>query len=311
MNIPIFLSSDDNYAPFVATTIASVCDNTKSFIDFYVLDSGISEQNKKKIKELKQSFSNFSIEFIVADINKYFASLEYKNHNKYITKSTYNRFIIPYIKPQIDKAIYLDVDIIVNLDISELYNIELGDFEVGAVSDSWCNNKLQEIGYQNSIFQYGHCYFNAGVLLINNKKWLERDIRKTVIEIEQMYHKSLQYADQDILNLLYNCSNYKIIDKKYNMLNFMDEISSDKYILHYAGDIKPWQVNPQLKSDVRIPMLRNKQLFWKYAYKTAFYEQLVSNLKYKNNIDMRKYLVYELLKQRAEQERKNDIREVV
>ena len=40
-NIPIFLSSDDNYAPFVATTIASICDNTKSFCEFYVLDGGI------------------------------------------------------------------------------------------------------------------------------------------------------------------------------------------------------------------------------------------------------------------------------
>ena len=41
--IPIFLSSDNNYAPFVATTIASICDNTKSFCDFYILDGGIEE----------------------------------------------------------------------------------------------------------------------------------------------------------------------------------------------------------------------------------------------------------------------------
>jgi len=47
--IPIFLSSDNNYAPFVATTIASICDNTKSFCDFYILDGGIEEENKEKI----------------------------------------------------------------------------------------------------------------------------------------------------------------------------------------------------------------------------------------------------------------------
>lgn len=51
--IPIFLSSDNNYAPFVATTIASICDNTKSFCDFYILDGGIEEENKEKFVSLK------------------------------------------------------------------------------------------------------------------------------------------------------------------------------------------------------------------------------------------------------------------
>lgn len=42
-NIPVFLASDDNYAPFLATTAYSVLSNTKSFIDFYVLDGGITD----------------------------------------------------------------------------------------------------------------------------------------------------------------------------------------------------------------------------------------------------------------------------
>ena len=48
-NIPIFLSSDNNYAPFVATTIASICDNTKSFCEFYILDGGITQEIKSTI----------------------------------------------------------------------------------------------------------------------------------------------------------------------------------------------------------------------------------------------------------------------
>ena len=48
-NIPIFLASDNNYAPFVATTIASICDNTKSFCNFYILDGGISKKIRIKL----------------------------------------------------------------------------------------------------------------------------------------------------------------------------------------------------------------------------------------------------------------------
>ena len=36
MGIPIFLASNDLYAPFVATTIASIMDHTKARVDFYI-----------------------------------------------------------------------------------------------------------------------------------------------------------------------------------------------------------------------------------------------------------------------------------
>ena len=67
-NIPIFLPSDNNYAPFLATTVVGILKNTKSFIDFYVLDSGISEENQEKIRSLKNFFPNFSIEFIKSSL---------------------------------------------------------------------------------------------------------------------------------------------------------------------------------------------------------------------------------------------------
>ena len=54
--IPIFLSSDNNYAPFVATTIASVCDNTKSFCDFYILDRS---EERRVGKECRSRWSPY------------------------------------------------------------------------------------------------------------------------------------------------------------------------------------------------------------------------------------------------------------
>ena len=90
-NIPIFLSSDNNYAPFVATTIASICDNTKAFCDFYILDGGISRKNKENIKKLKMRFKNFSIEFLSINQEVEFKNIEYKNFSKYISISTYNQ----------------------------------------------------------------------------------------------------------------------------------------------------------------------------------------------------------------------------
>ena len=70
--IPVFMASDENFAPFVAITMASILKNTSSFVEFYVLDSGISKKNKQKIINLNKFFKNFSIEFIEVDTDKYF-----------------------------------------------------------------------------------------------------------------------------------------------------------------------------------------------------------------------------------------------
>ena len=68
MNIPIFLSSDNNYAPFVATTIASICDNTKSFCDFYVLDDFcLGNLNEVRLNEIYKKRDE--IKFIERSMN--------------------------------------------------------------------------------------------------------------------------------------------------------------------------------------------------------------------------------------------------
>ena len=35
--IPVFISGDENYAPYMAVLIASACYNTKSFLKFYII----------------------------------------------------------------------------------------------------------------------------------------------------------------------------------------------------------------------------------------------------------------------------------
>ena len=54
LKIPVFLASDNRYAPFVATTMASILMHTNDFIEFYIMDCGISTTNKKK-KSAKQA----------------------------------------------------------------------------------------------------------------------------------------------------------------------------------------------------------------------------------------------------------------
>lgn len=270
--IPIFLSSDNNYAPFVATTIASICNNTKSFIDFYILDGGISEENKELIETLKEKFDNFSIEFIKANIGKYFGDLELKDAHYYLTLATYNRFLIPKLKTNINKAIYLDIDIIVLGDIAEIYNEDLENYAIGAVWEEYTENQENIQRRQYLDLSNDHKYFNAGVLLINCKKWREEDLTSKLFETEKKFREKLKFEDQDVMNKFFD-NNYKMLHPKYNYLNQSYGFYNKHEVLvrHFNGYIKPWHLTIEERFT---RFLKDIDLFWNYAHMTPFFERL-------------------------------------
>jgi lipopolysaccharide biosynthesis glycosyltransferase len=251
-NIPIFLAADDNYAPFVATTIASVCDNTDSFVDFYILDGGISLENKEVILNVKKYFKNFSVEFIKIDVKK-----EFKGFftSSYITLSSYSRFLIPQLKPNLDKVLYIDVDVVVMGDIKDLYEQDLEEYALGAVIeqggiDYVRRSKLNIEMAEDSV------YFNAGILVIDSKKWRAKKVFKGLSNIVKEYNSKLLCHDQDALNKYFE-ANYKLLDKKFNVMDTNDEI----IIRHFASTIKPWNI-PINES---FPSLKHSEDFQKYA----------------------------------------------
>ena len=269
MNIPIFLSSDNNYAPLVATTMASILSNTKSFIEFYVLDGGITSENVEKILSLKNNFNNFSIEFIKIDYEKYFKDFKTSGH---WSKATFARLLIPDLKTNINKAIFMDVDIIVTGDIANLYNESLDNYIIGAVwqetEDGYWNQHRKE--YLNS--SSAHKYFNAGVLLIDCAQWRNNNLFEKLLDIQFEYGEKIKCVDQDLLNKCFD-NNYKILPRKYNYLtgNFIYfKNDMDIIIRHMVGRIRPWQINENAKTNL-IPNLKE---FWHYAKMTPFYEEL-------------------------------------
>ena len=269
MNIPIFLSSDNNYAPLVATTMASILSNTKSFIEFYILDGGITSENVEKILSLKNNFNNFSIEFIKIDYDKYLKEFNATGH---WSKSTFSRLLIPNLKPNINKAIYLDVDIIATGDIIELYNEQLDDYIIGAIwqetEEGYWNQHRKEYLKSSS----SHKYFNAGVLLIDCAQWRNNNLFEKLLDIQFEYGEKIKCVDQDLLNKYFD-NNYKILPRKYNYLtdNFIYfPNDTDIIIRHMVGRIRPWQINENTKTN----LMPNLKEFWHYAKMTPFYEEV-------------------------------------
>lgn len=277
MNIPIFLSSDNNYAPFVATTIASICDNTKSFCEFYVLDGKITEEKKEKIGKLKEQFDNFSLEYIEVKENELLSDFEYKNKSTHVSISTYYRFFITKLKPTIKRAIYLDIDIIAIGDIENLWKQDLNGNTLGIIKDEGENDLIIKFKEKYSLANY----YNAGVLLIDLRKWEEKQYSKLTFEFELQNRNNLNFADQDIINVLFKDDCIQLEQKFNEQLYF----NKNTVIRHFANIYKPWKYN-YFKVGNGITPLANFDDFWKYAKYTEFYENLMKEYKSSINSNM-------------------------
>lgn len=292
-NIPVFLASDNNYAPFVATTICSIVKNTKSFVDFYVLDGGISKKNKQKIESLKNQFNNFAIEFL--DMSD--AQLERFPNVQHYSVNAFSRYFIPELKPELNKILYLDVDIIVKGDIAKLYGQNLENYPLGAVLEDFYEGNYVHLKKICPTYSGGSNYFNSGVLVMDLDYFRKNNLTQKLIDKTIELKEVLSCPDQDIFNFIFE-GNFKILDYEFNFMpdhfellkkmhpEKAEQIKNNAIIFHYTWK-KPWLNKSVASAD-----------FWEIAKLTAFYEGSLSQLKrqlIKNKMKCFLYIIFSKL----------------
>lgn len=272
--IRIVLAADDNYAQHLGVALVSILENYhgKQKIEFHILDNNITIRNIEKIKQIGVNYkANLSFYKISEDFLKDFPEV---NH---LSRATYSRIFIPNLLPtNIEKVLYLDSDIVVLGDISQLYNQDLQNYSTGAVRDIMAKEILR-IYFDKSLSDY----FNAGVLLINLQKWRQKMISQYLSEFIELHKNQLLRADQDILNCLFK-NDWLLLDKKFNLDlkrgNLNSEPEKDTVVLHYSDKAKPWQY---------IFYGKSQKYYWQYLKKTPWADFKLSDNNFPNLI--RKY----------------------
>ena len=111
---------------------------------------------------------------------------------------------IPLILPQCDKVLYLDSDMVILDDVAKIYDTDMEGKPSAAVPDVF-SSILQEHSVEIGNLDYKKT-FNAGVLLMDTKKFEEEKIREKCLRLlEEDYNRKIRkliFADQDALNLV-------------------------------------------------------------------------------------------------------------
>ena len=226
---------DDNFAPYLAVSIASLIENTSSYVAIHVIGNLSDEVKKALSMHVKDKAE---LNFVAFDERFTQGELSERYHGR-LNGITFIRYALAEILPHLNKVIYLDADILVTGDIKTLWDQSIGDNLVGVVEDHslMSQNRPEKIGLTQGT------YFNAGVMLIDLAAWRENDTFQQLTRVHGS-RRQWEYNDQDVLNKALDGKAF-YLDAKFNAQTYTLAHSdvTAPIVVHFTGQEKPWHLS--------------------------------------------------------------------
>lgn len=257
--IPVFFACDDNYLPYLAVALKSLilhADDSRKY-HIYILCDSVKEENAAKITTM--ATANVAVEF-VSVTEKIAPILGKMKLRDYYTPSIYYRIFIAKMFPELNKAIYIDADVVLNDDIANLFDIDLGDKLLGVIYDAIVSSEQVFRDYSELGLGIPYeKYFNSGVLLMNLHAIREYDVEGKFLYLLNRYHFNTICPDQDYLNVI--CRDKVLyLDEGWDKMSLNEDYPGTPSLIHYNMFFKPWSYD-------NVPYER---YFWKYCAGTPF-----------------------------------------
>lgn len=228
--INLLFTGNDKIFDGLAIALISIVKHCKEPLNVVVLTMNLEELNpnykslKPKQIEMLENYIktvNSASKIQLVDTTELFKG---KNKDSVNMENSYSpyaflRLLANEVKEVGDKVLYLDIDIVANGDIKELYDYDVTDYEYGAVRD-----------YYGRVF-INRNYVNSGVMLLNMKKIRETKLFERCREMVNT--KKLAFPDQTALNKLATAKLY--LPRKFNSQRKYHE---EDVIRHFCKSIR-------------------------------------------------------------------------
>lgn len=298
-NVPVVFCTDENYAKYFAVALRSLIDSSsaENNYDVLLLQSKCSERTLDALSEIVKPFPNFSLRFFDADATC--AKVAQKFYvSRHFTPAAYFRLFLPELLPHHEKVLYLDVDVAVFGDVSEVFKTDMGDAFLAGADDplvylkrEWGGGCPRRILTSKGEVKTGR-YVNSGVLLFNLAQMRREQVQAKMIEVAAS--ENLKHHDQDVLNLVcdgrivrlspeWNFAGHRMdfVEQRSFLPDAAEELSRilrerSYKVVHYTGD-KPW----------RSPLAKTycASLWWSTCAKTPFFSEIFASAQEKTGAE--------------------------
>jgi lipopolysaccharide biosynthesis glycosyltransferase len=257
----IAAGADDRFAMPMAVTLYSALANLRrgSRVCLYIVDGGISRENKRRLAEvLKPDHLSVTLEWVKPNL----ASLGGVTTTSVFSHAAYLRLLIPELLPDtVGRAIYLDSDLVVERNLGELWESEMADRSTLAVRD-YLYPQLSCIDWAGDAYNRlarDAPYCNTGVLVMDLERWRKKEIGARALTYMRQFPQFVRWADQDGINVALG-GDWGLLDDRWNVMlsavgfykghaglsslerqRAWEELLREPCVLHFTGPIKPWQ----------------------------------------------------------------------
>ncbi len=262
--IHIFYACDDNFVKFTMVSFESMKQNAsrdKSY-HVHVLHTNITPETQARMLKMADDCFEITFDNVSAYLNDLCERLPLRD---YYSNTTYYRMFIADMYPELDKAIYIDSDTVVTGDISRLYDYDITEYDVGACHEqAMVQADVYGTYVEKCLGIDRNAYFNAGILLLNCKRFREKRVLEDFVRLLGIYDFRVT-QDEDYLNII--CRDHVLwLPQTWNTEMFGELLYpvEEANIIHYIMVSKPWHYEDCRCGDV----------FWKYASQTEVYGEI-------------------------------------
>jgi colanic acid/amylovoran biosynthesis glycosyltransferase len=241
--INVATSTDIIFVRYLPTLLNSISINTKKKVKMYVLTRGIGKKIQDRIRDLKIP----RIELIFIEADNFFEGMKFKMPESIDSKSAVDRLFLAKVLPDVKKIIYLDIDLVVNADLSIINDLETSNKGICAKScfsagyktigdeiKAWGINdrKLEE--FLSRKINLSNKSLNSGVMVLDLDKMRANNFDGEIVSLVGEY----PYIDQLLINIYAN-GDFVELDPSWNIFVGQDDFEK-KNIIHWIGKNKPW-----------------------------------------------------------------------
>jgi len=177
-------------------------------------------------------------------------------------RTTFQRLLVADLLPRsVERAIWLDCDVIVAADLGRLWDEDLGGHHLLAAQDMavpFVSSRLGVPRFAALGMVADARYFNAGVMVVDLARWRRDDVAARVAGYLADRPSAPLFWDQEGLNAVLH-DDWGEIDVRWNVNAALAgrafyrprhlapaarrAVAEDPWILHYCGNLKPWRIH--------------------------------------------------------------------
>lgn len=175
--LSILYQANDYYAPYLGVSLLSLLDWNKHIkdIEIFIIDDGISEENKAKLEETAGMFGRQIFYLETGQMTKMLEEAEAPTfRGNYATY--FKLFALDELPERVERILYVDSDTILRGSLDEMLTFDFGGGSLAMVPAIYHDKYRERVGISHEDLTY-----NAGIMAFDLKAWRENNCRDRLI----------------------------------------------------------------------------------------------------------------------------------